>query len=149
MTQDSLGTAKLNANGEIEFEKLSTNQILSILVNQVNTLDQRVKDLSVKVDDRLANMATRDDLARFGARMSKLETQLEDHEARISKHEIELTTKEQGLAGKLKNKAVDYVVMLLVVLVIAAIVGGIANYVSDDNDMKQLRQDIEEIRKLK
>lgn len=138
--------AKIDSHGNLEFENLDTNQLLAILASRIQAMDERIVGLEQRIDGK---MVTRDDLQRFGERMQRLESQLKKHEEWIDKQQAIEQRNSQSFAARLKAKATDYLVIGVIIILTAAVVGGIGFYVNDSREMTELRKDIDEIRSLK
>lgn len=138
--------AKIDSHGNLEFDNLDTNQLLAILASRIQAMDERIVGLEQRIDGK---MVTRDDLQRFGERMQRLESQLKRHEEWIDKQQAIDQKAQQGLGAKFKAKLADYLVLGIIMLGAAAIIGGISFYVSDNQEIDELRRDIEQIRSLK
>lgn len=143
------GNVKIDNQGNVEFENLNTDQLLIVLNNKISQLSSQVANLQQRVDDRLVEVATRDDLQRFGERMKRLEARLDSHDAWINERNIALNLDNQSFGAKFKKKLADYAVTALIVIFIAAIVGGISFYIGNNNEVTELRRQVDELRVLK
>lgn len=143
------GNAKIDNQGNVEFENLDTDQLLIILNNKISQLSSQVANLQQRVDTRLVEVATRNDLQRFGERMKRLEARLDEQAEWINERKMALTVDDQSFGAKFKKKLADYAVTALIVIFIAAIVGGISFYVGNNNEVTELRRQIDELKVLK
>ena len=141
--------AKLTSDGDLEFEGLGTDQLLAILASNMKSLDHRVAGLEQRIDDKLDNVATKADLQRFGERMSRLEKRIDALDDWATSRKAELADQERGFGAKLKHKLADYTVIALLALGAAAVIGGISFYVSNNNEVTELRRQIDQLRALK
>lgn len=141
--------AKLNSDGDLEFEGLSTDQLLAILANNMKSLDHRVAGLEQRIDAKLDDVATKADLQRFGERMSRLEKRIDVLDDWATARKAELADQEQGFGAKFKKKLADYTVVALLALGAAAVIGGISFYVSSNSEVQELRRQIDQLRALK
>lgn len=146
---DSNGNAKIDNQGNVEFDNLNTDQLLIVLNNKISQLSSQVANLQQRVDDRLVEVATRDDLQRFGERMKRLETRLDEQSEWINERKMALSVDDQSFGTKFKKKLADYAVTALIVIFVAAIVGGISFYVGNNNEVTELRRQIDELKVLK
>lgn len=146
---DSNGNVKIDNQGNVEFENLNTDQLLIVLNNKISQLSSQVANLQQRVDTRLVEVATREDLQRFGERMKRLETRLDEQAEWINERKTALSVDNQSFGAKFKKKLADYAVTALIVMFVAAIVGGISFYVGNNNEVTELRRQIDELRVLK
>lgn len=146
---DSNGNVKIDNQGNVEFENLNTDQLLIVLNNKISQLSSQVANLQQRVDTRLVEVATREDLQRFGERMKRLETRLDEQAAWINERKTALTIDNQSFGAKFKKKLADYAVTALIVIFVAAIVGGISFYVGNSNEVTELRRQIDELKVIK
>ena len=137
--------AKIDSHGNLEFENLDTNQLLAILASRISAMDERIVGLEQRIDGR---MVTRDDLQRFGERMQRLESQLKRHEEWIDKQQAIDQRNSQSFGARLKAKATDYLVIGVFVLIVATVIGGVSFYLSDNQEMDEIRRDIQELQRL-
>ena len=143
------GNVKIDNQGNVEFENLNTEQLLIVLNNKISQLSSQVATLQQRVDDRLVEVATRDDLQRFGERMKRLETRIDEQAEWINERKMALTADDRSFGTKFKKKLADYAVTALIVIFVAAIVGGISFYVGNNNEVTELRRQIDELKVLK
>ena len=146
MKSDTTTHAKLDANGNLEFEDLDTNQLLAILANRIQAMDERIAGLEQRIDGK---MVTRDDLQSFGQRMERLESDVKRHGAWIDKQQAVAEQSRQSFGAKLKSKATDYIVLAVIVIIAASIIGGLTSYVSENRQITEIRRDIDELQRLK
>lgn len=146
---DSNGNVKIDNQGNVEFENLNTDQLLIVLNNKISQLSSQVANLQQRVDTRLVEVATREDLQRFGERMKRLETRLDEQAEWINERKTALSIDDQSFGAKFKKKLADYAVTALIVIFVAAIVGGISFYVGNNNEVTELRRQIDELKVLK
>lgn len=146
---DSNGNVKIDNQGNVEFENLNTDQLLIVLNNKISQLSSQVANLQQRVDDRLVEVATREDLQRFGERMKRLEARLDEQAEWINERKMALNIDDQSFGAKFKKKLADYAVTALIVIFVAAIVGGISFYIGNNNEVTELRRQIDELRVLK
>ena len=139
---------KIDNQGNVEFDNLNTEQLLIVLNNKISQLSSQVANLQQRVDDRLVEVATRDDLQRFGERMKRLEARLDEQAELINERKTALTVDNQSFGAKFKKKLADYAVTALIVIFVAAIVGGVSYYLQDNQEIDELRQDINELQRL-
>lgn len=139
---------KIDNQGNVEFDNLNTEQLLIVLNNKISQLSSQVANLQQRVDDRLVEVATRDDLQRFGERMKRLEARLDEQAEWINERKTALTVDNQSFGAKFKKKLADYAVTALIVIFVAAIVGGVSYYMQDNQVLDELRQDINELQRL-
>ena len=138
--------AKLDANGNLEFEDLDTNQLLAILASRIQAMDERIAGLEQRIDGK---MVTRDDLQSFAQRMECLESDVKRHGEWIDKQQALAEQNSQSFGAKLKNKMSDYLILVVIVILAAAIIGGVTSYISDNREMTEIRRDIDELQRLK
>lgn len=141
--------AKIDTSGNIEFENLNTDQLLIVLNNKMSQLSSQVANLQQRVDTRLVEVATKDDLQRFGERMKRLEARLDEQAEWINERKTALTVDDQSFGAKFKKKLADYAVTALIVVFVAAIIGGISFYIGNNNEVTELRRQIDELKVLK
>lgn len=146
---DSNGNVKIDNQGNVEFENLNTDQLLIVLNNKISQLSSQVANLQQRVDTRLVEVATREDLQRFGERMKRLETRLDEQAEWINERKMALTVDNQSFGAKFKKKLADYAVTALIVIFVAAIVGGISFYVGNSNEVTELQRQIDELKVLR
>lgn len=146
MKADSTPRAKLDSNGNLEFDNLDTNQLLAILASRIQAMDERIAGLEQRIDGK---MVTRDDLQNFGQRMERLESDVKRHGAWIEKQQTLAQQSKQSFGAKFKSKASDYLILAVIVILAAAIIGGVTSYVSDTQEMREIRHDIDELQRLK
>ena len=140
---------KIDNQGNVEFDNLNTEQLLIVLNNKISQLSSQVANLQQRVDDRLVEVATRDDLQRFGERMKRLENRLDEQAEWINERKTALTVDDQSFGAKFKKKLADYAVTALIVVFLAAIVGGISFYIGNNNEVTELRRQIDELKVLR
>lgn len=143
------GNVKIDNQGNVEFDNLTPEQLLIILNNKISQLSSQVANLQQRVDDRLVEVATKDDLQRFGERMKRLEARIDEQAEWINERKTALTVDNQSFGAKFKKKLADYAVTVLIVLFLAAIVGGISFYVGNNNEVTELRRQIDELKVLR
>ena len=141
--------AKLNSDGDLEFEGLSTDQLLAILANNMKSLDHRVAGLEQRIDAKLDDVATKADLQRFGERMARLEKRIDALDDWATARKAELADQERGFGAKFKKKLADYTVVALLALGAAAVIGGVSFYISSNSEVQELRRQIDQLRALK
>ena len=146
MKADTTTHAKLDANGNLEFEDLDTKQLLAILASRIQAMDERIAGLEQRIDGK---MVTRDDLQSFGRRMERLESDVKRHGAWIDKQQALAQQSRQSFGARFKSKASDYLILAVIVILAAAIIGGVTSYVSDNREMTEIRRDIDELQRLK
>lgn len=146
MKADSTPRAKIDSNGNLEFEDLDTNQLLAILASRIQAMDERIAGLEKRIDGK---MVTRDDLQSFGQRMERLESDVKRHGEWIDKQQAVAEQNRQSFGAKFKNKAIDYLILAVIVTIAAAIIGGVTSYISDNREMTEIRRDIDELQRLK
>lgn len=140
--------AKIDTSGNIEFENLNTDQLLIILNNKMSQLSEQVSVLQARVDERLVEMATKDDLQRFGQRMARLERRLDEQTEWINERKMAINADEQSFGAKFRRKVSDYSVIALIALLVAAVIGGVSYYVSSVDEIDKLRKQIEQVQAL-
>lgn len=146
MKADTTPRAKIDSNGNLEFEDLDTNQLLTILASRIQAMDERIAGLEQRIDGK---MVTHDDLQRFGQRMERLESDVKRHGAWIDKQQAVEEQSKQSFGARFKSKATDYLILAVIVILAAAIIGGVTSYVNDNREMTELRRDIDELQRLK
>lgn len=146
MKADSTPHAKIDSNGNLEFEDLDTNQLLALLASRIQAMDERIAGLEQRIDGK---MVTRDDLQSFARRMERLESDVKRHGAWIDKQQALQEQNSQSFGAKLKNKVSDYLILAVIIILAAAIIGGVTSYVSDNREMTEIRRDIDELQRLK
>lgn len=146
MKSDTTTHAKLDANGNLEFDNLDTKQLLTILASRIQAMDDRIAGLEQRIDGK---MVTHDDLQRFGQRMERLESDVKRHGAWIDKQQAVEEQSKQSFGARFKSKATDYLILAVIVILAAAIIGGVTSYVNDNREMTELRRDIDELQRLK
>lgn len=146
MKADSTPRAKIDSNGNLEFEDLDTNQLLAILASRIQAMDERIAGLEQRIDGK---MVTRDDLQSFAQRMERLESDVKRHEAWIDKQQTVAEQNSQSFGAKFKSKASDYLILVVIVILAAAIIGGVTSYISDNREMTEIRRDIDELQRVK
>lgn len=146
MRSDSTPRAKIDSNGNLEFEDLDTNQLLAILASRIQSMDERIAGLEQRIDGK---MVTRDDLQSFGQRMERLESDVKRHGEWIDKQQAIAQQNSQSFGAKFKSKASDYLILAVIVVLAAAIIGGVTSYINDNREMTEIRRDIDELQRLK
>ena len=146
MKADSTPRAKIDSNGNLEFEDLDTNQLLAILASRIQAMDERIAGLEQRIDGK---MVTREDLQSFAQRMERLESDVKRHSAWIDKQQAIAQQNRQSFGAKFKSKASDYLILAVIVILAAAIIGGVTSYVNDNREMTEIRRDIDELQRLK
>ena len=146
MKSDTTTHAKLDANGNLEFDNLDTKQLLAILASRIQAMDERIAGLEQRIDGK---MVTRDDLQSFAQRMERLESDVKRHGAWIDKQQAVAEQNSQSFGARLKSKVTDYIILAVIVILAAAIIGGVTSYVSDNQEMREIRRDIDELQRLK
>ena len=146
MKSDTTTHAKLDANGNLEFDNLDTKQLLAILASRIQAMDERIAGLEQRIDGK---MVTRDDLQSFSQRMERLESDVKRHGEWIDKQQAVAEQSRQSFGARLKSKATDYLILAVIVILAAAIIGGVTSYVSDNREMTEIRRDIDELQRLK
>lgn len=146
MKPDSTPRAKIDSNGNLEFDDLDTNQLLAILASRIQAMDERIAGLEQRIDGK---MVTRDDLQSFAQRMERLESDVKRHGVWIDKQQAIAQQNSQSFSARFKSKASDYLILAVIVILAAAIIGGVTSYVSDNREMNEIRRDIDELQRLK
>ena len=146
MKADTTTHAKLDANGNLEFEDLDTKQLLAILASRIQAMDERIAGLEQRIDGK---MVTRDDLQSFAQRMERLESDVKRHGEWIDKQQAVAEQNRQSFGAKFKSKVSDYLILAVIIILAAAIIGGVTSYVSDNQEMREIRRDIDELQRLK
>lgn len=146
MNSNTTTKAKLDSNGNLEFEDLDTNQLLAILASRIQAMDERIAGLEKRIDGK---MVTRDDLQSFGQRMERLESDVKRHGEWIDKQQAVAEQDSQSFGARFKRKATDYLILAVIVVLAAAIIGGVTSYINDNREMTELRRDIDELQRLK
>lgn len=146
MKPGSTPRAKIDSNGNLEFDDLDTNQLLAILASRIQAMDERIAGLEQRIDGK---MVTRDDLQSFGQRMERLESDVKRHGEWIDKQQAVAEQNRQSFGARFKSKASDYLILAVIVILAAAIIGGVTSYVNDNREMTEIRHDIDELQRLK
>lgn len=138
-------TPRITSDGKVELDSLDNSELLTVLVSKINLIDNRIAN----IEDGLNQMATRHDIELVIDRLDAVESLSNRHDAWIRARDEERQRRRAGLLGRVKEKAMDYAAMIIVGLVAAAIIGGIAFYIGDSMASRETRRAIDQIKTAK
>lgn len=136
---------RITSDGKVELDSLDNSELLTVLVSKINLIDNRIAN----IEDGLNQMATRHDIELVIDRLDAVEGLSNRHDAWIRARDEESQRRRAGLLGRVKEKAMDYTAMIIVGLVAAAIIGGIAFYIGDSMASRETRRVIDQIKTAK